>query len=134
MMKRAFTLIEVLVVLIILGLLAALIVPKLTGRVDEARIETTKLQLKSIKSALEQFKLDNGFYPTTQQGLKALVEKPSTPPEPKHWKQYLEKLPKDAWGNDFIYISPAGERPYELKSPGPDGIEGTEDDISVWDL
>ena len=134
MMKRAFTLIEVLVVLIILGLLAALIVPKLTGRVDEARIETTKLQLKSIKGALEQFKLDNGFYPTTQQGLKALVEKPSTPPEPKHWKQYLEKLPKDAWGNDFIYISPAGERPYELKSLGPDGIEGTEDDISVWDL
>lgn len=133
-MRKGFTLIEVLVVLIILGLLAALIVPKLTGRVDEARIETTKLQLKSIKNALEQFKLDNGFYPTTQQGLKALVEKPTTPPEPKNWKQYMEKVPKDAWGHDFIYISPAGNKPYELKSVGPDGIEGTEDDISVWDL
>ncbi|WP_461831241.1 type II secretion system major pseudopilin GspG [Aquifex sp.] len=133
-MRRGFTLIEVLVVLIILGLIAALIVPKITSRVDETRIKTTKLQLKAIKNALEQFKLDNGFYPTTEQGLKALVEKPTTPPEPKNWKQYMEKLPKDAWGNDFIYISPAGSKPYELKSAGPDGVEGTEDDISVWDL
>ncbi|NPB06137.1 MAG: type II secretion system major pseudopilin GspG [Aquificae bacterium] len=133
-MRRAFTLIEVLVVLIILGLLAALIVPRLTGRVDEARVEATKLQLKAVKNALEQFKLDNGFYPTTEQGLRALVEKPTVPPEPRRWKQYLEKVPKDAWGNELIYVSPADGKPYELKSVGPDGIEGTDDDISVWDL
>lgn len=130
--KRGFTLIELLVVIIILGLLAALVVPKITGRVDEAKVETTKVQLKAIKDALEQYKLDNGMYPTTQQGLKALVEKPTTPPAPPRWRQYLDKLPKDGWDNDFIYISPAPNKPYELKSAGPDRIEGTQDDISVW--
>ncbi|HEV09594.1 MAG: type II secretion system major pseudopilin GspG [Sulfurihydrogenibium sp.] len=131
--NRGFTLIELLVVIIILGLLAALIVPKITGRVDEAKVETTKVQLKALKDALEQYKLDNGTYPTTQQGLKALVEKPTTPPIPPRWRQYLDKLPKDGWGNDFIYVSPGVNRPFELKSPGPDGVEGTDDDISVWD-
>jgi len=132
--RKGFTLIEILAVLIILGLLAALIVPKVIGRVDESRIETTKLQMKAIQNALEQFKLDNGFYPTTAQGLKALVEKPTIPPEPKHWHQYLDKVPKDAWCNDFIYISPAPNHPYDLKSKGPDGIEGTKDDIDIWNL
>jgi len=132
--ERGFTLIEVLVVLIILGLIAALVVPRVTGRVDEAKVETTKIQLRAIKNALEQYKLDNGFYPTTQQGLKALVEKPSMPPQPRRWRPYLEKLPKDGWDRDFIYISPGVKRPYELKSRGPDGEEGTEDDIDVWEL
>nr|BAU79769.1 putative general secretion pathway protein G [uncultured Aquificaceae bacterium] len=130
--NKGFTLIELLVVIIILGLLAALIVPKITGRVDEAKVETTKVQLKALKDALEQYKLDNGTYPTTQQGLKALVEKPTTQPIPPRWRQYLDKLPKDAWDNDFIYISPGVNRPYELKSVGPDRTEGTQDDISVW--
>ncbi len=130
--NKGFTLIELLVVIIILGLLAALIVPKITGRVDEAKVETTKVQLKALKDALEQYKLDNGTYPTTQQGLKALVEKPTTQPIPPRWRQYLDKLPKDAWDNDFIYISPGVNRPYELKSAGPDRTEGTQDDISVW--
>ena len=132
--SKGFTLIEVLAVLLILGLLAALIVPKVVGRVEQSRIETTKLQMRAIKSALEQFKIDNGFYPTTQQGLKALVQKPTIPPVPNNWHQYLEKVPKDAWGRDFIYISPAPNRPYDLKSAGPDGVEGTEDDIDIWEL
>ncbi len=132
--KKGFTLIEVLVVLIILGLIAALIVPRITGRVDEARIEATKIQMRAIKDALEQYKLDNGMYPTTEQGLKALVEKPTVPPEPPRWKGYLDKVPKDGWGRDFIYISPGVNKPYELKSVGPDGQEGTEDDIDVWSL
>ena len=131
--NKGFTLIELLVVIIILGLLAALIVPKITGRVDEAKVETTKVQLKALKDALEQYKLDNGNYPTTQQGLKALVEKPTIQPVPPRWRQYLDKLPKDAWDNDFIYISPGVNKPYELKSAGPDRTEGTQDDISVWD-
>ncbi len=100
-MRKGFTLIEVLVVIVILGLLAALIVPRITSRVDEARVETTKMQMKAIRDALEQYKLDNGFYPTTEQGIKALVEKPTTPPVPPRWRQYLDKLPKDAWGHDF---------------------------------
>ncbi|RLJ70880.1 type II secretion system protein G (GspG) [Hydrogenivirga caldilitoris] len=132
--QKGFTLIEVLVVLIILGLIAAIIVPRITGRVDEAKIETTKIQLKAIKDALEQYKLDNGMYPTTEQGLKALVEKPTTPPEPPRWRKYLDKVPKDGWDRDFIYISPGVNHPYELRSKGPDGEEGTEDDIDVWNL
>jgi len=130
--SKGFTLIELLVVIIILGLLAAIIVPRVTGRVDEAKIETTKVQMKAIKDALEQYRLDNGRYPTTEQGLKALVEKPTTPPIPPRWKKYLDSVPKDAWGNDFIYISPGVNNPYELRSPGPDGEEGTEDDIDIW--
>ncbi|WP_029522762.1 type II secretion system major pseudopilin GspG [Persephonella sp. KM09-Lau-8] len=131
--KRGFTLLELLVVIVILSLIAALVIPRITGRVDEAKIETTKVQLKELKRALEMYKLDNGMYPTTEQGLKALVEKPKTPPEPKKWKKYLDSVPKDGWGNDFVYISPAEKHPFELKSKGPDGELGTEDDISVWD-
>jgi general secretion pathway protein G len=130
--NKGFTLIELLVVVIILGMLAALIVPKVVGRLDESKIETTKIQMRAIKDALEQYKLDNGVYPTTQQGLKALVEKPTTPPVPTRWRQYLDKLPKDAWDNDFIYMSPGVGHPFELKSAGPDRTEGTEDDISIW--
>ncbi|WP_333784206.1 type II secretion system major pseudopilin GspG [Thermocrinis sp.] len=133
-MKKGFTLIELLVVIVILGILAAIVVPRITGRVDEAKVEATKVQMKAIKDSLEQYKLDNGFYPTTEQGLRALVEKPNTPPVPNRWRQYLDKLPKDAWGNDFIYISPGVQRPFELRSFGPDGREGTEDDIDVWNL
>ncbi len=129
-----FTLIEVLVVLIILGLLAAIIVPRVAGRADEAKIEQTKIQLKAIKDALEMYKLDNGTYPTTEQGLKALVEKPTSPPEPPRWRQYLDKVPKDAWDREFIYISPGVNKPFELRSVGPDGEEGTDDDIDVWEI
>ncbi len=132
--NRGFTLLELLVVLVILSLLAALVIPKLTGRVDEAKIDTAKVQLKEIKRALEMYKLDNGNYPSTFQGLKALVKKPDTPPEPKKWRQYLEHIPKDPWGNEYVYISPAKNHPFELRSAGPDGDLGSEDDISVWDV
>jgi len=133
-MRKAFTLIELLVVIVILGILAAIVVPRITGRVDQAKVEATKVQMKAIKDALEQYKLDNGFYPTTEQGLRALVEKPNTPPVPIRWRQYLDKVPKDAWDQDFIYVSPGVNRLFELRSMGPDRKEGTEDDLDVWNL
>jgi len=132
MNQRGFTLIEVLVVIIILGLIASLVVPRITGRLDEAKVEATKIQMRAIKDALEQYKLDNGTYPTTEQGLKALVEKPNTPPLPSRWRPYLDKLPQDAWSRDFVYLSPGINRPFELRSLGTDGKEDTEDDLDVW--
>jgi len=135
MRKKGFTLIELLVVIIILGLLAGIVIPRVVRHIDEARIQSTRVQLKALKAALEEYRIDNGFYPTTEQGLKALVEKPDTPPIPKHWHKYMDELPKDGWGNDFVYICPGiNGHPYELFSKGPDGIEGTKDDISVWNL
>ena len=132
MNQRGFTLIEVLVVIIILGLIASLVVPRITGRLDEAKVEATKIQMRAIKDTLEQYKLDNGTYPTTEHGLKALVEKPNTPPVPLRWRSYLDKLPEDAWGRNFVYLSPGINKPFELRSFGPDGKEDTEDDLDVW--
>ncbi|RUM43161.1 MAG: type II secretion system protein GspG [Desulfurobacterium sp.] len=128
--RRGFTLIELMVVIVILGLLAALVAPKFLKRGEEAKVTTTEVQMKNIEQALKLYKLHNSFYPTTEQGLKALVEKPEEDPVPKNWKgPYMEKIPKDAWGNDFIYISDGKQ--FNLISPGPDGEEGTEDDMKV---
>lgn len=134
--QKGFTFIEIMVVVAILAVLAALIIPRLTGRVDEAKITKTVVQIKEIMQALELYKLDNGFYPTTEQGLQALVEQPTTEPIPKKWKLYFDRLPKDSWGGDFIYICPASEerRPYEIISIGPDTEENTQDDINCWEL
>ena len=128
--RKGFTLIELMVVIVILGLLAALVAPKFLKRGEEAKVTTTEVQMKNIEQALKLYKLHNSFYPTTEQGLKALVEKPEEDPVPKNWKgPYMEKIPKDAWGNDFIYISDGKQ--FNLISPGPDGEEGTEDDLKV---
>lgn len=129
--KRAFTLLEILIVLLIIGLIAALVAPKILKRGEEAKVQATKIQEKNIAQALKLYKLDTGMYPTTEQGLKALVEKPTTIPIPKNWKgPYLDEIPKDAWGNNFTYISPGpnGEA-YILISAGPDQVLNTKDDI-----
>ena len=139
--RNGFTLIEIMVVIVILAMLAALVGPKLMGRADDAKIKTTKLQLKNLESALKLYKLDNGVYPSTEQGLIALVTKPSVGTIPKSYKEggYLESnskaVPKDAWENDFIYVSPGEHGDYDLSSYGADGVKGGEGknaDITSW--
>jgi general secretion pathway protein G len=139
--KRGFTLIEIMVVIVILALLAALVGPKILGRTDDAKIQTTKTQIRSIESALKLYKLDNGVYPTTEQGLNSLVAKPTVGVMPKNYKEggYLEskQMPKDGWGNDYIYVSPGEHGDYDLYSYGADGVKGGEgknSDILSWDL
>jgi general secretion pathway protein G len=138
--RRGFTLIEIMVVIVILAMLAAFVGPKLMGRTDEAKVKTTKIQIKGLESALKLYKLDNGLYPTTEQGLNALVTKPTVGVIPKSYREggYLESksVPKDAWGNDYIYVSPGEHGDYDLSSYGADGVKGGEDknsDITSWD-
>jgi general secretion pathway protein G len=137
---RGFTLIELMVVIVILGILAGLIIPRIMGRPDEARRAKARIQIESLETALKLYKLDNGSYPTTEQGLQSLVEQPSVAPAAKNWRQggYLEKnkVPKDPWGNDFVYISPGTHGEFDLSSLGADGEpggEGKNKDINSWE-
>ncbi len=139
--SRGFTLIEIVVVVAIIGILALLIGPRVIGRADEARVTETTAQIKTIETALKLFKLDNGFYPSTEQGLSALVKKPDTGRIPERYREggYLDgnRVPEDAWGNPFIYGSPGLNGPYDLLSYGGDGVpggEGTDKDIESWNL
>lgn len=134
-----FTLIEVMVVVIILGILAALVVPKIMDRPDLARITKAKQDLRSIESALNLYKLDNYEYPTTDQGLEALVNPPRSSDEVKNWKEggYLDRLPKDPWGHEYQYLSPGTRGTIDIYSLGADrqiGGEGINAEIGNWDL
>ncbi len=136
---KGFTLIEVMVVVVILGILAALVVPKIMSRPDEARAVAAKQDIGSILQALKLYKLDNMRYPTTDQGLAALVQMPSTQPAPTNWKAggYLEKLPKDPWGRPYQYLSPGVKGEIDVFSYGADGQAGgtgADADIGSWDL
>jgi len=125
--RRAFTLLEVMIVVFILGLLATIIVPRLVGRTDEARRVKVIADLKSVAQALDLYRLDAGAYPTTQQGLAALVERPTAPPVPARWNPhaYLDRIPLDPWGRPYVYFRSEADR-YQLKSLGADGAEGGE--------
>ena len=134
-----FTLIEIMVVLIIIGLLAGIVVPKLMGRTEEAKRTKTAVQIKNLQSSLDLYKLDSGVYPSTDQGLQALVEKPAVGEMPNNWKEggYIDKIPKDPWGSNYVYISPGIHGDYDLYSYGADGEEGGEGrnaDIQSWNL
>ncbi|MFN3740421.1 MAG: type II secretion system major pseudopilin GspG [Thermodesulfovibrionales bacterium] len=138
---RGFTLIEVLVVIFILSILAAIVAPKIIGRTDDARIAEAKLQIKNFETALKLFKLDNGFYPSTEQGLEALITKPSTGRIPPNYREggYLEqkKIPLDPWGNPYVYLCPGIQGDYDIISYGADGKEGGEGkdaDITNWNI
>lgn len=125
-----FTLVEILIVVIIIGILAALVVPRLFMRVDEAKVTNAKIQIKNFETALRQFKMDNGFYPSTEQGLDALIAEPVTGQIPEHFRPdgYLEKksISRDPWGNEYLYLSPGTDREYEIISYGADGKPGGE--------
>ncbi|GBC64066.1 type II secretion system protein GspG [Desulfonema ishimotonii] len=139
MTRQGFTLIELMVVIVILGILAGLIVPRIMRRPDEAKQMKAKIQIESLETALKLYKLDNGAYPTTEQGLQALVEAPEPPP--KKWPQggYLEKgkVPKDPWGSEFVYLSPGIQGEYGITSYGADGVPDGEEynkDINSWEI
>ena len=136
---RGFTLIEIMVVVVIMGILAALVVPKLMGRTDDARIIAAKQDIATVMQALKLYKLDNQRYPTTEQGLQALIAKPTTGPEAKGWKTggYIDKLPKDPWGYPYQYLSPGIKGELDVFSLGADGQPGgvgNDADIGSWDL
>lgn len=136
--RAGFTLLEIMVVIVILGLLAALVVPKLIGRTEEAKRTQTRLQIKNIEQALQLFKLDNGFYPATEQELTALVRAPEIGRVPKNYRKggYLDRVPKDPWGNHYVYVSPGSHGDYDISSYGADGVQGGEGedaDINSWD-
>lgn len=139
--QRGFTFIEIMVVVAILAILAALVVPRIMGRTDDAKRTAAKVQIRNIEGALQLYKLDNGVYPSTEQGLKSLVEKPSVGVIPKKWKLggYLHKLPEDPWGTPYKYLSPSPnlKGDYEIISYATDGEpggEGVNADIANWNL
>lgn len=140
--ERGFTLIELMVVVVILGILAGLIIPKIMGRPEEARRLKAKMQIQALETSLKLYYIDNGSYPTTEQGLNALVEKPTIEPIPRRWREggYVEKgkVPLDPWGNPYVYISPGvHSEDYDLESYGADGEDGGEGkyaDVESWDL
>jgi general secretion pathway protein G len=138
-MARGFTLIEIMVVVVIMGILAALVVPKLMGRTDDARIMAARQDISTLMQALKLYKLDNHRYPSTEQGLDALINKPTSGAEPKGWKTggYIEKLPKDPWGNAYQYLSPGVRGEVDIFSFGADGQSGgtgVDADIGSWEL
>jgi len=140
--NRGFTLIELMVVVIILGILALYITPKIMGEPEKAKRVKARMDITTLETALKMYKLDNGMYPSTEQGLRALIETPETGDIPKKWREggYLEKrkVPKDPWGNEYVYISPGVNGDFDLSSYGKDGAPGGESeddkDINNWEI
>lgn len=138
---KGFTFIELMVVIVILGILATIITVNFMDAPDEARQNKTRVDIATLEAALKLYKLDNGVYPTTEQGLLALVEEPTGTPQPRKWRSggYLEKknVPKDPWGYDYIYLSPGGHGAFDIISYGADGTsggEGVNKDINNWEI
>ncbi|PLX41021.1 MAG: type II secretion system protein GspG [Deltaproteobacteria bacterium] len=139
--KEGFTLVELLVVITVLGILAALVLPRVTGQTAKAKVSAAKIQIRALEDALNQFEVENGFFPSTEQGLEALVSQPNTGKEAKNWREggYLQRpnVPKDPWENKYIYLSPGNNGAFDLSSYGADGLpggEGNDADINNWEL
>lgn len=137
--QAGFTLIEIMVVIVIIGILASVVVPRVMDNPDKARTAKAKHDIQALESALDIYRLDNFTYPTTDQGLEALIMKPSGSPEPKNWKNggYIKKLRKDPWGNDYLYMHPGQHGEVDIYSLGADGAPGGDGvfaDIGSWDI
>jgi general secretion pathway protein G len=137
-LARGFTLVEIMVVVVIIGILGALVVPKLLGRTGESRVVAAKTDIATLMQAMKLYKLDNQRYPTTEQGLQALVTKPTSGPSANGWKDggYMEKLPKDPWGNAYQYLSPGIHGEVDIFSLGADGQPGgtgEDADVGSWE-
>lgn len=136
--QRGFSLIEIMVVVVIIGLLASIVAPMVLDRADEARINKVRADFKSIQTALNLYRIDNYVYPSSEQGLEALVSKPTASPIPRNWRStgYIDQVPMDPWGNPYLYMSPGETREYDIYTLGADGVSGGEGqnaDLSVWD-
>jgi general secretion pathway protein G len=133
--QRGFSLIEIMVVVVILGILAALVVPQIISRPDDARLLKAKQDVLSIQNALELYRLDNGVYPSTEQGLMALVSKPTSNPPPHDWHVYLKTLPHDPWGREYLYLNPGQHGEFDVFTYGANGQpggEGINREIGNW--
>lgn len=137
-MKRnhGFSLIEVMVVIAILGLLASLILPNVLGSADQANRQKARADIVALENALAQYRLDNGTFPTTEQGLDALINEPTIEPRPRNYRRggYIQRLPLDPWGNEYLLLSPGEFGDFDVFSVGPDGQTGTDDDIGNWNI
>lgn len=139
LLARGFTLLEVMVVIVILGILASLVVPNLLGNKEKADQQKVVTDLVALENSLDMYKLDNSVYPSTEQGLQALVSKPAGTPEPRNYRNggYIKRLPQDPWGNEYQYLSPGEQGEidiYSLGADGQEGGEGTAADIGNWNL
>jgi general secretion pathway protein G len=134
--QQGFTLLEIMVVIVILGILASIVVPNLMGNKNQADRQKAVTDIVALENALDMYTLDNGRYPTTEQGLDALLTKPEAAPEPKNYKQngYIKRLPEDPWQNAYQLVSPGVNGAVDIFSSGPDGQAGNDDDIGNWDL
>ncbi len=139
--EKGFSFIELMVVIFILALLTAIAAPRLIGRTDDAKITKAKVDIAGFETALKLYKIDNGIYPGTEQGVEALVQRPETPPVPAKWREggYMEKskITQDPWGHDYIYLSPGSHGPYDILCYGADGVpggDGLDADINSWDI
>lgn len=139
MRQRGFTLLEVMVVIVIIGLLATLVLPRVLGRQDQAMVAKAKADVQALTTALKMYKLDNFIYPSTEQGLEALVKQPAGEPLAKNWKTggYIERLPADPWGNPYQYLNPGEKMEIDVWSLGADGRvggEGVDEEVGNWNL
>ncbi|WP_417685427.1 type II secretion system major pseudopilin GspG [Pseudidiomarina gelatinasegens] len=134
--QTGFSLIEVMVVIAILGLLASLILPNVLGSADQANRQKARTDIIALENALAQYRLDNSVFPTTEQGLEALIQEPNVDPRPRNYRRggYIQRLPADPWGNEYLLLSPGEYADIDIFSAGPDGQTGTDDDIGNWNI